>query len=93
MPYFCIREKEVNTMENTTRFIKTVKVTYSDVQKNKVDGKVNEAVKLINENGGKVISFTQILFGAGMSTIYLVYNVIYEAKQEIPAEIFKNKNG
>lgn len=80
-------------MENATRFIKTVRVTYSDVQKNKIDGKVNEVVKVINENGGKVISFTQILFGAGMSTIYLVYNIIYEAKEEIPAEIFKNKNG
>ena len=80
-------------MENATRFIKTVRVTYSDVQKNKVDGKVNEVVKVINENGGKVISFTQILFGAGMSTIYLVYNIIYEAKEEIPGETFKNKNG
>lgn len=91
MPYFYIRERG-NTMENT-RFIKAVRVTYSDVQKNKADSKVNEAVKVITENGGKVISFTHILFGAGVSTIYLIYNIVYEAKNEIPAEIFKSKNG
>lgn len=71
-----------------TRYIKIVKITYGDIQKNTVEQKINSAVNVIRENGGKVISFMHELIGIGFSTVYLVYTIIYEATSEIPISVF-----
>lgn len=70
------------------RYIKTVKITYGDIQKNTVEKKVNSAVDTINENGGKVISYMHDIIGIGFSTVYLIYTIIYEATSEIPLSLF-----
>ena len=77
---------------NNNRYVKTVKVAYSDVQKNRVESKVNETARIIFENGGKIINYSHEVFGVGFSTVYLLYTIVYEASCEIPAEAFKKKH-
>jgi hypothetical protein len=80
--------------ETKTRFVKCVKGTYSDVKDDKLTAKINRQVHIINEHGGKIISFSNpTVIGVGMSTVYLVMQIIYEATEEIPSEAFKEKSG
>jgi len=77
--------------DEKTRYAKVVKITYSDIEKDRVDGIINDTVNKIKENGGKVISFMQEVIGVGFSTVYLLYTIIYERHEEIPCEIFKEE--
>lgn len=77
---------------NKGRYVKIVKVSYTDVTKNHADDKVNNVIDIIRNNGGKIVSLTQNVFGVGMSTVYLLYNIIYEADGVLPHSVF-NDNG
>lgn len=72
-----------------TRYVKTVKITYADVDKDRVESIVNGTVNIIKENGGKVVTYMQEVLGIGFSTVYLLYTIVYEREEEIPCEAFK----
>ena len=74
-----------------SRYIKTVNITYNDVQKNKVDAIVNGVANTITQNGGKIVSYMHEVIGVGFATVYLVYTIVYERNEEIPHEVFKKK--
>ena len=74
-----------------SRYIKTVNITYNDVQKNKVDTIVNGVAELIKQNGGKIVSYMHEVIGVGFATVYLVYTIVYERENEIPQEVFGKK--
>lgn len=79
--------------ENKTRFVKCVKGTYSEIKEDRFTTKVNRQVRIITEHGGKIISYSNpTVIGVGMSTVYLVVQIIYEAPEEIPSEAFKEKS-
>lgn len=70
------------------RFIKTVNITYSDVKNNLVDTILNRVLNTIYENGGNFISSYTTNIGVGVSPVFLVYNIIYEATNQIDDAAF-----
>ena len=70
------------------RFFKTVNITYADIKGGYTDRILNSVVKIINENGGCFVSAFTSSIGVGVAPVFLVYNIIYEAEQEIPAVAF-----
>lgn len=78
------------TMAEKTRFVKVIRLCYSDFQKNKAESRINRCVNTIRENGAKVINIMPpTVIGVGLSVVYIVYNIVYEAENEIPTEYFK----
>lgn len=77
--------------EEKTRYVKTVRITYNDVEKDKVDTIINSTINTIKKNDGKIISFMHQVFGIGFSTVYLLYTIVYERHAEIPKEEFTKK--
>lgn len=91
-PYFPRKGKRMSA-ENKTRFVKYVKSTYSEIKDDKITAKTNRIVHTITSNGGKIVSFSNpTVVGVGMSTVYVVVQIIYEAAEEIPSDVFKEKN-
>lgn len=77
---------------NVTRFVKSVKGTYTDIKNDKLTSKINRIARIISDNGGKIISYSQpTVVCVGMSAVFIVIMIIYEASEEIPAEAFKEK--
>lgn len=60
------------------RFLKTVRISYNDVQKDITDDKVNAILSSIASSGAKVVSITTDIFGIGVNPVYLIYSIIYE---------------
>ena len=76
-------------MEKSTRFLKAVRVTVSDVDN--IENMVNKTIACICNCGGKVIAITSQTFG--LSPMYLLYNIVYENDREItPKEFKKGEN-
>lgn len=80
-------------MAEKTRFVKIVRLCYSDFQKNKAEAKINNYASIIRNNGGKIVNITPpTVIGVGLSTVYIIYNIVYEADEEIAAKYFKKEN-
>lgn len=79
--------------ESKARFVKYIRGTYSEIKDDKLTAKVNRAARAITSHDGKIISFSNpTVVGVGMSTVYVVLQIIYEATEEIPSDVFKEKN-
>lgn len=72
------------------RFTRMVKLTYTDIDRDKADSILNQNVQIIMDNDGKVISFIEEIIGVGLSTVYMVFFIIYEAPAPISDSVFKN---
>ncbi len=73
-------------MDNKSRFIRLICI--SGLTPAEIEDKINETVRSIQENGGKVVSiFPQNVSGTD------VYQIIYESISEIMAEADEQKAG
>ena len=82
-----------NEKNERCRYIKTIRTTYTDIKNNKVDAIINSTTEIITKNGGKIITITSgDTRGVGVSTVYFVYTIVYEAFAPIPDECFPKKN-
>lgn len=77
------------------RFLKTIRISYNDVQKGLIDDKVNALLSTIASSGAKVVSITTDIFGIGVNPVYLIYSIIYEppfgSSTPLESEIFEGK--
>lgn len=71
-----------------SRYIKMVKTTYNDINKEVSDVPINSASEIITKNGGRIITITHDNMGVGFSTVYWVFVITYEASAEIPPTAF-----
>lgn len=83
MSELCEQEKKARN-----RYIKIIKLTYTDVAKDTIEDKINGVSSIITQNGGKVVSFMEEVIGVGLSTVYWIFCIVYEAGNEIPPDKF-----
>ena len=72
------------------RFTRMIKLTYTDIDRDKADNILNQNVQTIMDNGGKVINFIEEIIGVGLSTVYMVFFIVYEAPAPFPESVFNN---
>lgn len=71
-----------------SRYVKMVKTTYAEIDRDTAENKVNKVLDIIDRNGGKVVNITHNNMGVGLSTVYWTFVIVYEAENEIPASVF-----
>lgn len=77
----------------TSRYVKMVKTTYAEIDRDTAENKVNKILDIIDKNGGKVVNITHNNLGIGLSTVYWTFVIVYEAESEIPASVFDSESG
>lgn len=75
-----------------SRYVKMVRTTYSEIDRDTAEIKVNKVSEIISKNGGKVVNITHDNMGVGFSTVYWIFVIVYEADEALPDAVFAEIN-
>lgn len=75
-----------------SRYVKMVRTTYSEIDRDTAEFKVNKVSEIISKNGGKVVNITHDNMGVGFSTVYWIFVIVYEADDVLPNAVFAEIN-